>query len=386
MVRSVKIVFLLTYYHPHLSGLTIATRNRAEGLAERGHRVTVICSRHRAELPLEEAVRGVRVIRLPVSLRMGKGVWMRGYRRCALREASMADALVQCLPVSPLEALGAVAAARRGGTPLLLDYACDLYLPGGWKGRAVEAAVFQGHLAAGRAASAIAVSTASYAEASPFLSRFRDKVRVVPLTMRIPQPDPEAVSRFRERHAPRGEALIGFAGRMSSEKGIEVLLEALRPLRRQGRAVRLLLAGDVKGVIGEQAYRRRILAALESLGDACRVLGVIQPDLSAFYAACDVLALPSLNSTESFGMVQAEAMLCGTPVVASRLPGVREAIETTGMGLLVEPGDAAGLAESISTILDAPGRFEPPIEEVRRRFSAERSLDAFEMMLRECAR
>lgn len=85
-------------------------------------------------------------------------------------------------------------------------------------------------------------------------------------------------------------------------------------------------------------------------------------------------------------MVQAEAMLCGTPVVASRLPGVREAIETTGMGLLVEPGDAAGLAESISTILDAPGRFEPPIEEVRRRFSAERSLDAFEMMLRECAR
>lgn len=380
-----NILFLLTYYHPHLSGLTIAARNRAEGLAERGHRVTVICSRHRVDLPEEEVVRGVRVIRLPVGLRVGKGVWMRGYRRCALREANAADALVQCLPVSPLEALGAVAAARRSGTPLLLDYACDLHLPGGWKGRMTEAAVFQGHLSAGRAARAIVVSTASYAEASPFLSRFRGKVRIVPLTMRIPLPDPEAVSRFRERHASRGEALIGFAGRMSSEKGIEVLLEAVRLLRRQGRAARLLLAGDVDGVIGEQAYRQRILAALESLGEACGVLGVVQPDLSAFYAACNVLVLPSLNSTESFGMVQAEAMLCGTPVVASRLPGVREAVESTGMGLMVEPGDAAGLASAISTILDAPERFQPTMDVVRHRFSAERSLDAFERVLRECA-
>lgn len=378
-----NIVFLLTYYHPHLSGLTVATRNRAEGLAAMGHRVTVICSRHRAELPPEEIVNGVRVIRLPVNLRVGKGVWMHGYARRVLREAEAADALVQCLPVSPLEAVGAAIAARRSAKPLILDYACDLHLPGGWKGRAVEAAVFQGHLIAGRTARAIVVSTASYAAASPFLKRFHDRLRIVPLTMRIPQPDGETAARFRETHAPRGERLIGFAGRMSSEKGIDVLFDALRLLRSQGRPARLLLAGDVNGVIGEREYRRRILAKLETLGDACRVLGVIQPDLSTFFAACDVLALPSLNSTESFGMVQAEAMLCGTPVVASRLPGVREPVEMTGMGLLVEPGDATGLAEAIATVLDAPGRFQSAIEDVRHRFSAQRSLEAFERMLRE---
>ncbi len=378
-----NIVFLLTYYHPHLSGLTIAARNRAEGLAERGHRVTVIASRHKAELPAEEMLHGVRVIRLPVALRAGKGVWMRGYTRRALAEAETADVLVQCLPVSPPEAVGAAFAARRGSKPLVLDYACDLHLPGGWKARAVEAAVFQGHLVAGRAARAIVVSTASYAGASPFLRRFRDRLRILPLTIRIPQPDRHHTLQFREAHAPDGEKLIGFAGRMSSEKGIEVLLEALRLLRAQGRGVRLLLAGEVAGVVGEEAYRRRILAKLNSLGDACRVLGVIEPDLSAFYSACDALALPSLNSTESFGMVQAEAMLCGTPVVASRLPGVREPIETTEMGLLVEPGDAAALAGAIATVLDEPDRFRAAAEAVREQFSARRSLDAFEAMLRE---
>ena len=185
-----NILFLLTYYHPHLSGLTVAARNRAEGLAERGHRVSVVCSRHKKELPEEEEVRGVRVIRLPVAWRAGKGVWMRGYTRRVLREAGVADVLVQCLPVSPPEAVSAAVAARRSAKPLILDYACDLRLPRGWKARGVEAAVFQGHLVAGRAARAIVVSTQSYAEASPFLTRFRDLLRVIPLTMLIPPPDP----------------------------------------------------------------------------------------------------------------------------------------------------------------------------------------------------
>lgn len=378
-----NVLFLLTYYHPHLSGLTIATQNRAEGLAELGHQVTVICSRHRPDLAAEEVVRGVRVLRLPVQLRFGKGVWMPGYARRVSEEAKRADALVQCLPVSPLEALAAASAAKKSGKPLILDYACDLHLPGGWRARAMEAVVFQGHRVAGRAARAIVTSTESYAAASPFLSRFRARLRILPLTIRIPEVDREAARSFREFHAKDGEQLVGFAGRMSSEKGIEVLCESLCLLRSKGRPVRLLLAGDVHGVVGEHVYRQRIFEKLKELGDGCRVLGVIQPDLSVFYAACDVLVLPSLNCTESFGMVQAEAMLCGTPVVASRLPGVREPVETTGMGLLAEPGDAAGLADAIAAVLDAPEGFRAAIDDVRHHYSAVRSLHAFECVLQE---
>jgi glycosyltransferase involved in cell wall biosynthesis len=73
--------------------------------------------------------------------------------------------------------------------------------------------------------------------------------------------------------------------------------------------------------------------------------------LGAFYKAIDVLVLPSINSTEAFGMVQAEAMLLGTPVVATNLPGVKIPISLTKMGIIVEPKNEKQLAEAISEIL-----------------------------------
>jgi glycosyltransferase involved in cell wall biosynthesis len=379
----VNLLYLLTYYHPHLSGLTIAARNRVEGLAARGHRVTVVCSQHKQGLLLRESLPGVEIVRVPVRFRSGKGVWMPGLRARLREHAAVADALVQCLPVSPMEAWASAGVSRALRKPLVLDYACDLQLPGGWGARLTEAAVMRGHLAAGRQARAIVVSTQSYADASPFLTRFPEKLRIVPLTMRIGTPEPSRVAELRAQHAAQGEKLIGFAGRMAAEKGVEVLLDATVRLREQGLPVRVLIAGEVDGVIGEQRYRDKILGRIRELRDGCRVLGVIQPDLSAFYAACDVLALPSLNRTESFGMVQAEAMRCGTPVVASRLPGVRESVERTGMGLLVEPGDAGELAEALARVLRHPEEYRKDPAAIEQEFSAARSLDVFEAMLRE---
>lgn len=385
-----NLLFLLTYYVPHLSGLTIAARNRAVALVERGHTVTVLCSRHREDLPLEEKVNGVRVLRSPVRWRAGKGVWMPGYGKQLREEAARHDALIQCLPASPVEAWSAARVARNSGTPLILDYACDLRLAGGLPSRVIEALALQGHRIAARAAQAIIVSTKDYASSSPFGQRFPSKVRIVPLTLSLPKVCGEAAKALRAEHAPGGEKLIGFAGRMASEKGLEVLLAAVERLRhsehRAGtttHAVRLLLAGEAHGVIGEQKYRQRIFRQMEALGDACRVLGVIQPDLSGFYGACDVLVLPSLNRTESFGMVQVEAMACGTPVVASDLPGVRVPVKRTGMGRLFPPGDVRALAEAIQEVLDRPEPYRFPAEAIEREFAPEKSIGVFEGLIRE---
>jgi glycosyltransferase involved in cell wall biosynthesis len=82
-----------------------------------------------------------------------------------------------------------------------------------------------------------------------------------------------------------------------------------------------------------------------------------EEELAAFYSLCEVTALPSLNSTESFGMVQVESMLCGTPVVASDIPGVREPTGRTGMGMVVPPGDSGALAEALIRVLADPAAF-----------------------------
>ena len=74
-------------------------------------------------------------------------------------------------------------------------------------------------------------------------------------------------------------------------------------------------------------------------------------------------------------MVQVEAMLCGTPVVASDLPGVRLPVLATGMGRLAPPGDAAGLAAALIAVLRDPAAVAASRESVIRAFDPATSYD-----------
>ena len=98
---------------------------------------------------------------------------------------------------------------------------------------------------------------------------------------------------------------------------------------------------------------------IESVSNHWTFLGVIPPlEMSAFFHSCEVTVLPSVNSTESYGMVQVESMKCGTPVVASNIPGVRVPVRETGTGLIVPQRDGRALAEAIVAILNRPDDFQ----------------------------
>ena len=100
------------------------------------------------------------------------------------------------------------------------------------------------------------------------------------------------------------------------------------------------------------------MSIIEPLGEHWSFLGVVTPvEMSAFFHESEVFVLPSLNSTESYGMVQVEAMSCGTPVIASDLPGMRIPVLKTGCGLLVPPANHEKLAEALIAILEKPERY-----------------------------
>jgi glycosyltransferase involved in cell wall biosynthesis len=122
------------------------------------------------------------------------------------------------------------------------------------------------------------------------------------------------------------------------------------------------------------------------LNDRVVFLGLIRDPqtLADFYAMCDVLVLPS--GTECFGLVQAEAMLCGTPVVVSDTPGAREVVRVTGMGEIVPRGDVQALAQAIARVLDEPSRYIQPPERIAATFSLERTVSAYEEVFREALR
>jgi len=148
---------------------------------------------------------------------------------------------------------------------------------------------------------------------------------------------------------------IGYSGRMASEKGLEYLINAVKIIRNSNvLKTELIFVGPKKNeVVGEKKYYDRIMDILKKNNMKCFFLGKLaDKQMGAFYKSIDIFVLPSINRTEAFGMAQVEAMLCGTPVVASDLPGVRVPIQLTKMGIITPPKDSMAIAEAITTIIN----------------------------------
>ncbi len=374
-----KILLTLTYYRPHVSGLTIYAERLAKALVERGHDVTVLASRHHDELPGDEVVEGIRVVRVPVVFRVSKGPVMPTLPREAIRLIREHDIVSVHLPM--FEAAGFAVLGRVLRKPVILTYHCDLLLPPGLFNRVIDTTVFASNWLAGRMANGFVAYTRDYADHSRVLRRFRRKITVIPPPVVMPAPTSEVVARFRAAHGLEGRTVLGFASRFAAEKGIQHLIEAMPRLVERFPDVKVLFAGPYREVIGEERYRARWEPQIAALGDRWEFLGTLGPDeLPAFYASLDALLMTSVNSTESFGLVQVEAMLCGTPVVATDLPGVRQPVTVTGMGEIVAIADSAALARGIEQVLSSPAAYVKPRGEIEALFDLGVTVAAYERL------
>lgn len=375
-----KVLIVLTYYRPHTSGLTIYAERLATGLVARGHDVTVLTSRFDRSLPAEETKEGVRVVRAPVLLRVSKGVIMPTFGILATRLVRQHDVVSLHLP--QIDAAGVAARCRLMGKPSVLTYHCDLRLPPSLFNRVVNRVVLGMNRLAGQLAHRVVAYTADFAEHSPFLQAFEDKGEVIPPPVELPDIGEGAVAGFRRMHdLHKSGPVIGMAARLASEKGVEVLLRALPRVLEEFHEARVLFAGQHRNVMGEEAYAQRLAPLFRKYEEHWTFLGVLRPlQMAAFFPNLDVIVVPSLNSTESFGLVQVEAMLCGTPSIASNLPGVRQPVEQSGMGRVVPVGDSDALAEAIIDVISHRSEYVRPREEIRRRWSTERTAEAYEML------
>lgn len=363
------ILIALTYYRPHYSGLTIYVERLARALAAQGHQVTVLTSRYAATLPAQEKLDGVEVRRLPVAMRISKGVIMPSMPIWAARLARQADVINLHVPQLDAAMIGML--GRLMDKPILLTYHCDMRLPHGFiHSIANLASNIANHITA-RTAKMIVTNTQDYAENSPFLRHYLSKVKIIPPPITLSPITENDIIAFRKRaEIQPGQRIIGMAARLASEKGVEYLVEAMPIILQKHPTARVLFVGQYLDVIGEEAYAQRLAPLIQQLGEHWTFLGVLEPtDFSAFLHSAEVTVLPSINSTESFGMVQIESMISDTPVVASDLPGVRQPVLESGMGSIVPPRDPAALANAISDILDHPQDYWRDAEKIAERYS-----------------
>jgi glycosyltransferase involved in cell wall biosynthesis len=165
---------------------------------------------------------------------------------------------------------------------------------------------------------------------------------------------------LRESLRLQGKRVLAFTGRLVPHKGVDVILEALS----------LLPSDVVLVVIGAGPRLPSLIGHARRLGLESRVRfcpSVSDDDLPHYLALGEMFVFPSQNRLEGFGLVVAEAMAAGLPVVIADMPGVREVIEPGMEGLLTEPLIAADLAAKVRALLDDPELARRMGEAARRR-------------------
>ena len=138
--------------------------------------------------------------------------------------------------------------------------------------------------------------------------------------------------------------IIFALGRHVYYKGFDVLIEAMQHV-----AAQLILGGDgpLKAELQQQAERLGVTHKVTFTGS------IKETELAAYFNACDVFCLPSVEQSEAFGLVQLEAMACGKPVVCTQLNNGVNVVNQAGVtGLAVPVRDAAALAAALNTLLN----------------------------------
>ncbi|MEN6421858.1 MAG: glycosyltransferase, partial [Smithella sp.] len=200
-------------------------------------------------------------------------------------------------------------------------------------------------------------------EFSPVLSNYADKVKIVPLGIDserfVLTPGISAAKAKIRGSRP----MILFVGRLVYYKGVDVLIRAMKDIDAQ-----LIIIGQ--GPL--ESDLRRLTAELQ-LGERVSFLTDVSDELlPGYFHACDFLVLPSVASSEAFGIVQLEAFACGKPVISTSLPTGVPYVNRHGVtGLVAPPGDVKALSAAIKHLLNNGEERERMGKAARERFDRE---------------
>ncbi len=269
-----------------------------------------------------------------------------------------------------------------GGRLVLTTHSLEPHRP--WKaeqlGTAYKASSWMEKTAYENADGVVAVSQAMRNDVHELYGVPHDKIRVIHNGIDVeeyrPQTNPEALNRY---GINPGKPCILFVGRITRQKGILHLVNAIPHVRANVQIV--LCAGAADTAALQQEMSNAVAQARErSRNEIIWIPQVVpKPEIISIYSAAALFVCPSIY--EPFGIINLEAMACGTPVVASAVGGIPEIVVPGETGLLVpfkavghgnsEPRDpgqfSRDLASAIDLLLNAPARIESMGKKARQR-------------------
>jgi glycogen(starch) synthase len=355
--RPQRVLLLSWEYPPVLvGGLGRHVHALSVALAAAGHEVTVV-TRHAEGAPLEEYADGVRIIRAPEdppafplatpSLLAWTMAFNHTLTRAGLRAAQSGEYDV-IHAHDWLVAHTALTLAEHLGIPLVTTiHATEAGRHQGWLPEEMNKTIHSVECWLSRESTRVIVCSGYMREQ---VTRLFDvpagRVDVVPngVNDRAWQAKPRAVASARARFAGTGP-LIGFAGRLVYEKGVQHLVHAIPQLRDRHPDLRVVIAGDGPYRAELQDVTRRL-----RLERTVRFAGFMnETQLPAVLGATDATVVPSLY--EPFGMVALEAAAAGAPLAVAATGGLAEIVEPGVTGVTFPHGDPDALANAVDTLL-----------------------------------
>jgi len=377
-IPKLRMLFLLTYYYPYWTGLTAYAQRTAEGLVARDHQVTVLTSRHQKELPFWETFRHVKIIRLKPLFRVSRSFFIPSLLPKLWRQLNEIDVLIIYLPFA--EVLPAVILAKIRRKKVFLIHNGDLLLPRGFLNRIIEKTYLWLTKIAIPLADKTVVQTWDFASHSPLLSKVKPKLIQIYPPAEILKPNPQDVANWQKELNLKDKKVIGLVGRFVKEKGFDYLFKAIPLILKTFPQAVILFAGPRQ--MAYENFYRECIPYIKKYRDKVIFTGLIldRQKMANFYKLLDVFVISSRQ--DCFPATQVEAMICQVPVVATNIPGTREAIKKTGMGLLVKPNSPKALAKGIIKVLRNPTKYIKPISK-NEIFDSQEAIVKYERLFRD---
>ena len=377
-----RILHISPMYFPALGGAELHLQELSEGLVARGHEVTVLAanvrsswdlwaSRH-GSLPKVEVINGVKVVRF----RPDGGLMGAGLNGC-LELPGGYRSLRLLFTGEGLDLLGQGPRAAFSIIPYILRSQADIIVSMNWYWPPAFYAYLARRIKSFRLVGIPLFHTAedwckreiyrrmleqcdamianTQSEADYARQRGVSRVEVAGVGVHPQAFANKNGAETRAKHHLGDRPVVGFVGRATPNKGICLVIEAMRRVWQRHQEVRLVLAGP------RPPKSSQLEVLLESLTQAereriVRIHDFANHEKASIYDAFDVFVLPSTG--ESFGLGYLEAWMCSKPVIGARI-GPTECVIDEGVdGLLVRPDDAADLAHKIVELLSDRERRE----------------------------
>ena len=334
MNRKLRILEVNKAYYPHVGGIESLVKQYAEDFSRKSDLIVLVCRDGRGKT-IQEKISGAKIIRsgsfgayfsCPLSLS-----FIRNFRRLAEKSD-----IIHINTPFPLADLAVLLSGYKGR--IVISWHSDVvkqkkllffYKP-----------IMMKFL---KRADLILTATQGHIDSSPYISKFREKCRVIPYGINIReylniQRKPILTEKLIDKSAVK----VFFTGRLVYYKGVEILLKAFRNVHN----CELFIAGT-----GTLETSLKEYAGSHNM-DNVHFMGFLPDnDLKCAFADCDIFVLPSVANSEAFGIVQLEAMVYSKPVINTSLPTGVPHVSVDGVsGITVEPSSPIQLANAINML------------------------------------